>query len=115
MLLLVRSYQVRGHYMVKLDPLGINDGNLHVDKMEYRGGAEQADSVPKFLDFKTYGFTEADLDKELFLNAGVGGGRGGLIGSGQRRTLRDIIEIMQVCRHSVVTSMCVYVCVCVCV
>jgi 2-oxoglutarate dehydrogenase complex dehydrogenase (E1) component-like enzyme len=42
MLLLVRSYQARGHYMCKLDPLGINDANLHVDKFAYRGGQEQA-------------------------------------------------------------------------
>jgi len=94
MLLLVRSYQIRGHYMVKLDPLGINDGNLHVDKMVYRGGEDQAMSVPKFLDYKTYGFTEEDLQKEFFLNAGVGGGKGGLIGSGTRRTLADIVQIM---------------------
>lgn len=102
MLLLVRSFQIRGHYMVKLDPLGINDGNLHVDKMVYRAGEGQAMSTPKFLDYKTYGFTEADLHKEFFLNAGVGGGRGGLIGSGTRRTLKDIVEIMQVCVRAII-------------
>eukprot|EP00283_Hemiselmis_rufescens_P012799 CAMPEP_0173459648 /NCGR_PEP_ID=MMETSP1357-20121228/61781_1 /TAXON_ID=77926 /ORGANISM="Hemiselmis rufescens, Strain PCC563" /LENGTH=166 /DNA_ID=CAMNT_0014427129 /DNA_START=161 /DNA_END=657 /DNA_ORIENTATION=+ len=70
MLLLVRSFQIRGHYMVKLDPLGINDGNLHVDKMEYRGGEDQAMETPRLLDYSTYGFTEADLHKQFFLNAG---------------------------------------------
>ena len=80
MLLLVRSYQARGHYMCKLDPLGINDANLHVDKFAYRGGQEQADSVPKFLSYKTYGFTEKDLDRNFYLNANVGGGQGGLVG-----------------------------------
>ena len=95
MLLLVRSHQIRGHYMVKLDPLGINDGNLHIDKMEYRGGEDQANEVPRLLDYKTYGFTEADLDRKFFLNAGVGGGKGGLIGSGQRMTLREIVDIMK--------------------
>ena len=85
MLLLVRSYQARGHYMCNLDPLGINSANLHVDKFVYRGSAEQANSVPKFLDYKTYGFTEKDLDRSFFLNANVGGtqaGQGGLVGSG---------------------------------
>lgn len=76
MLLLVRSYQARGHYMCKLDPLGINDANLHVDKFAYRGGQEQAASVPKFLSYKTYGFTEKDLDRSFYLNANVGGGQG---------------------------------------
>jgi hypothetical protein len=95
MLLLVRSYQARGHYMCKLDPLGINDANLHVDKFAYRGGQEQADSVPKFLSYKTYGFTEKDLDREFYLNANVGGGQGGLVGSGQQLKLREIIAIME--------------------
>ncbi len=38
------STQVRGHYMCKLDPLGINDANLHVDKFQYRGSSEQVRS-----------------------------------------------------------------------
>ena len=96
MLLLVRSYQARGHYMCKLDPLGINDANLHVDKFAYRGGQEQADSVPKFLSYKTYGFTEKDLDRNFYLNASVAGsGSGGLIGSGQQLKLREIVDIME--------------------
>ena len=95
MLLLVRSYQVRGHYMCKLDPLGINDANLHVDKFAYRGSANQAESVPKFLDYKTYGFTEKDLDRQFYLNANVGGGMGGLIGTGQLMPLREILAIME--------------------
>jgi len=95
MLLLVRSYQVRGHYMCNLDPLGINDANLHVDKFQYRGSTEQAESVPKFLDYRTYGFTEKDLDREFHLNAGVGGGRGGIIGSNQKKTLREILAIIK--------------------
>ena len=31
--------------MCKLDPLGINDANLHVDKFQYRGSTEQARSM----------------------------------------------------------------------
>jgi len=95
MLLLVRSYQARGHYMCKLDPLGINDANLHVDKFAYRGSAEQADSVPKFLSYKTYGFSDQDLERSFYLNANVGGGKGGLVGSGQLMKLKDIVDIME--------------------
>ncbi|EKX41726.1 hypothetical protein GUITHDRAFT_141727 [Guillardia theta CCMP2712] len=94
MLLFIRSYQVRGHYMCKFDPLGINDANLHVDKFSYRGSQEQADSVPKFLDYRTYGFTEADLEREFYLNASVSG-RGGLIGSKEKKKLKEIIQIMK--------------------
>jgi len=81
--------------MCKLDPLGINDANLHVDKFQYRGSSEQAGSVPKFLDHRTYGFSDADLQKEFFLNANVGAGMGGLVGSGKRMKLQEIIEVMK--------------------
>ena len=37
--------------MVKLDPLGINDGNLHIDKMAYRGSEEQV-KFPTSLDLR---------------------------------------------------------------
>ena len=32
---------------------------------------QQAESTPKFLDYRTYGFTDADLDKEFWLHADV--------------------------------------------
>ena len=47
--------QVRGHYLSHLDPLEINSANIH---MEHDG------PMPKFLDHKTYGFSDEDLDRE---------------------------------------------------
>ena len=44
--LLIRAFQVRGHEVAKLDPLDLAN----------------RDSVPE-LDYKAYGFTDADLDK----------------------------------------------------
>jgi len=44
--LLIRSYQVRGHLLANLDPLGLMQRNYHPE-----------------LDPKTYGFTEADYDR----------------------------------------------------
>lgn len=56
--LLVRAYQVRGHHIAKLDPLGILDPDLDNRK------------VPELeLDF--YGWTEADLGKEYKLGPGI--------------------------------------------
>lgn len=56
--LLVRAYQVRGHHVAKLDPLGILDPDLE-------------DRQPSELDISHYGWTEADLDKTFTLGPGI--------------------------------------------
>src|SRR4051812_27571362 len=66
---LIRAYRVRGHLEADLDPLGI----------ERRAG--QPD-----LDYRTYGFSEADLDRDIFIN--------NLLGR-ERATLRDIIALLR--------------------
>lgn len=55
--LLVRAYQVRGHQKAKIDPLGISYG----DKSD----------IPKELKLEHYGFTEADLNKQITLGPGI--------------------------------------------
>ncbi|KIL62026.1 hypothetical protein M378DRAFT_13114 [Amanita muscaria Koide BX008] len=56
--LLVRAYQVRGHHVAELDPLGILDTDL-------------ADVHPAELELSRYGFTERDLDKDITLGPGI--------------------------------------------
>ena len=56
--LLVRAYQVRGHHIAKLDPLGILDPDLDSSR------------VPE-LDLEHYGWTEKDLTKEFNLGPGI--------------------------------------------
>ncbi|MBI3440925.1 MAG: 2-oxoglutarate dehydrogenase E1 component [Proteobacteria bacterium] len=48
--LLIRSYQVRGHLLANLDPLGLTEKKYHPE-----------------LDPKTYGFSEADYDRPIQL------------------------------------------------
>ncbi|KAJ1971381.1 2-oxoglutarate dehydrogenase E1 component [Dimargaris xerosporica] len=78
--LLVRAYQVRGHHLAKLDPLGIVQP------------AEDAKSSNE-LDYKFYGFSEKDLDRTFNLGPGM------LPGFEQHGTpalpLRDIIHNLQ--------------------
>ncbi|KAF7291641.1 2-oxoglutarate dehydrogenase E1 component [Mycena chlorophos] len=56
--LLVRAYQVRGHHVADLDPLGLLDADL-------------ADTRPPELELSHYGFTERDLDKQITLGPGI--------------------------------------------
>ncbi|KAH7925936.1 2-oxoglutarate dehydrogenase, E1 component [Leucogyrophana mollusca] len=56
--LLVRAYQVRGHHVAELDPLGILDVDL-------------ADVHPPELELSRYGFSERDLDKQIALGPGI--------------------------------------------
>src|SRR5579863_9978618 len=48
---LIRGYRVRGHLIADLDPLGLTKRTSHPD-----------------LDPATYGFTEADYDRPIFVN-----------------------------------------------
>jgi 2-oxoglutarate dehydrogenase E1 component len=65
---LIRSYRVRGHLEADLDPLGLEQRRAHNE-----------------LDYHTWGFTEGDLDREMFINT---------LGR-ERATLREIIAILR--------------------
>ncbi|WP_407116086.1 2-oxoglutarate dehydrogenase E1 component [Bradyrhizobium sp. LMG 9283] len=54
-LMLIRSYRMRGHFHAKLDPLGI-----------------EAQRNREELDPRTYGFSEADYDRKIFLDHVLG-------------------------------------------
>ena len=66
---LIRAYRVRGHLLANLDPLGLELPKMHPD-----------------LDPATYGFTQADMNKTIYL-----GGRLGM----ERATLAEILHFLQ--------------------
>ncbi len=68
-LMLIRSYRVRGHLQANLDPLGLQPKPPHPE-----------------LDYRTYGFTEADIDRPIFINMVLGR---------QTATIREIAEIVK--------------------
>jgi 2-oxoglutarate dehydrogenase E1 component len=70
-LMLIRSYRVRGHLEAQLDPLGLTKPAAHPE-----------------LDPKTYGFTEADMDRPIFLDMVLG------------KETASLREIMAICRAS---------------
>ncbi|CCH42044.1 2-oxoglutarate dehydrogenase E1 component [Wickerhamomyces ciferrii] len=57
--LLVRAYQVRGHQKAHIDPLGISFAD------------DKSHPTPKELTLEHYGFTEADLNRQITLGPGI--------------------------------------------
>jgi 2-oxoglutarate dehydrogenase E1 component len=68
-LMLIRSYRVRGHLEARLDPLGLQIPRPHAE-----------------LDARSYGFTDNDLDKPIFIDNVLGR---------ESATLREIQTILR--------------------
>jgi 2-oxoglutarate dehydrogenase E1 component len=68
-LMLIRSYRVRGHLEARLDPLGLQIPTPHAE-----------------LDPRSYGFTDNDLDKPIFIDNVLGR---------ESATLREIVTILR--------------------
>jgi 2-oxoglutarate dehydrogenase E1 component len=68
-LMLIRVFRVRGHLMARFDPLGLEGRRYHPE-----------------LDPKTYGFSDADMDRPIFLDNMLGL---------ESATLRQILQILR--------------------
>jgi 2-oxoglutarate dehydrogenase E1 component len=68
-LMMIRTYRVRGHLIARFDPLGL-EGNIHHPE----------------LDPKSYGFTEADMDRPIFINHVLGL---------EFATVREILQVLK--------------------
>lgn len=68
-LMIIRAYRIRGHLVADLDPLKMRDDALHPE-----------------LDPKSYGFTDADLDRPIFIDNVLGL---------QIASMRQIIDVLK--------------------
>ena len=68
-LMLIRAYRIRGHLIADLDPLGMRSSEPHPE-----------------LEPKSYGFTEADMDRPIFIDNVLGL---------QIASIRQILEIVK--------------------
>ena len=68
-LMLIRAFRVRGHLEAQLDPLGLEKRERHPE-----------------LDYKSYGFTDADLDRPIYIDHVLGM---------ETPTLRQIVDVLQ--------------------
>ena len=74
-LMLIRAYRAMGHLAADLDPLGLTDRLIHRE-----------------LEHETYGFTDADLDRPIFIDRVLGL---------ETATMRQIVGILRrtYCQH----------------
>ena len=87
-MMLIRAYQTHGHLSADIDPL-----KLYENYKQFPSLAEKF-KVPKsamsnLLDYKTYGFTEADLDREFYIDAPE---LAGLLSRKKNWKLRELID-----------------------
>ena len=68
-IMLIRAYRIRGHLLADLDPLGLQEKEIHPE-----------------LDPATYGFGEADYDRPIFINFVLGH---------EIATLNEILDILR--------------------
>ncbi len=68
-LMIIRAYRIRGHLVADLDPLGMRDQTPHPE-----------------LDPKSYGFTDADMDRPIFIDNVLGL---------QVASMRQIVEVLR--------------------
>ena len=66
---LIRAYRINGHLIANLDPLNISKKDYHPE-----------------LDYKSYGLTENDLGKEIFIDGSLGL---------EKAPLKEIIKILK--------------------
>ncbi|SVB01228.1 uncharacterized protein METZ01_LOCUS154082, partial [marine metagenome] len=65
---LIRAFRINGHLIANLDPLKLHQKNHHPE-----------------LDYKSYGFTENDLDRKIFIDGSLGL---------DKASLREILQIL---------------------
>ncbi len=68
-IMMIRAYRIRGHLYANLDPLKLTQKTEHSE-----------------LDYRSYGFTDADLDRPIFIDYVLGL---------ETATLRDILNIVE--------------------
>ncbi len=66
---LIRAYRINGHLIANLDPLNISKKDYHPE-----------------LDYKSYGLTDNDLEKEIFIDGSLGL---------EKAPLKEIIKILK--------------------
>ena len=87
-MMLIRAYTTHGHLKADVDPLKLFESYKHFPTYAEKFKITQASSS-NLLDYKAYGFTEADLDREFYVDAPE---LSGLMSRKKNWILRELIE-----------------------
>lgn len=66
--LLITAYMTHGHMVADLDPLELYETYKMFDTFSEKFKIPQK-SLKALIDYKSYGFTEADLNREFYIDA----------------------------------------------
>jgi 2-oxoglutarate dehydrogenase E1 component len=86
---LVRAYMTHGHLKADLDPLKLDETYAEIDLG--KTFAHPSAAMQKLIDYKYYGFTEADLDRKFFIDVPD---LGGILSKKKEWTLRELNEAL---------------------
>ena len=91
MMMMVRMFQAKGHLNAQVDPLELEETYQH-----FEGFTEKFKSPKAFmrtlLDYKYYGFTDEDLNKEIFID---GAELGGILGEKKHWVIGELIDALK--------------------
>ena len=87
-MLLIRAFMTHGHLLADLDPLKLYD--TYKDFASFGEKFRMPEkSLKALVDYKTYGFTEYDLDREFYIDAPE---LAGLLRRKKHWKLRELID-----------------------
>lgn len=90
-MLLVRAFMTHGHFLAKVDPLELYETYKHFPTFAQKFKMPES-SLINLLDYKTYGFTESDLDREFHVDAPE---LAGLLARKKNWKLRELIDSLK--------------------
>jgi 2-oxoglutarate dehydrogenase E1 component len=85
---LIRAYMFHGHYMADVDPLELNKAYAEVGSDWHKTNID----YNAFLNYESYGYSDAALDKKLYIDLPD---YGGLLDKKKEWTLRELLEALK--------------------
>lgn len=67
-MILIRSFMTHGHMIADIDPLELHKTYKHFPTFAHKFKFPE-ETLTELVDYRTYGFTEADLEREFYVEA----------------------------------------------
>jgi len=87
---MIRAFMTHGHLRADVDPLNLDQVYADVNLGEVVGHASEG--MKKLVDYKYYGFTEADLKRKFYIDMPL---MSGIIARQKEWILSDLIQALE--------------------